>query len=68
MGDDDAVFVGGVARRLNVSNERARQLMDEGRLGPVRRGAFGYRSISRARLEAFARERERQGRVEAARR
>lgn len=59
MTDDEIVFVGGAARRLNVSEARARQIMDEGRLGPVQRGLFGYRFVTRAALEAYARERER---------
>ncbi len=55
----EQVSVGAVARRLDISSERARQLLDEGRLGPVQRGAFGYRFVSREKLEEFARQRER---------
>lgn len=53
--------VGQCARRLNVSPQRVRQLIDEGAL-PAVRGAYAVRLVDREVLEKFARERQEKNR------
>lgn len=58
--EGDLLPVGAIARRLGISPQRVRQLIDEGRFGPVHRGAYqSMRLVSKAAVEAVARERER---------
>jgi DNA-binding transcriptional MerR regulator len=59
MSENAKVPVGVVARRLGISPQRVRVLMDEGKFGPVERGPYNLRLVSQAAVEAVARDRER---------